>query len=192
LTAFPESVQHYVGHEIPSDVLVDAFGICLDAEPTAFVVALVDNQIAGYIFSPSKFSNVIATAIWHGHLLRLLWHWISGKYQIGTHPVTVAIRNWLSFVYESRERHFYSDARILSIAVDPNFQGHGIGTGLVRCGLEYLKQQGVPFVRLEVRPDNLSAIHLYEKFGFEKKGMTRDSQGTWLIMLKDMVESASA
>ncbi|HEX2948211.1 MAG TPA: hypothetical protein VHV83_01345, partial [Armatimonadota bacterium] len=47
LTAFPESVQHYVGHEIPSDVLVDAFGICLDAEPTAFVVALVDNQIAG-------------------------------------------------------------------------------------------------------------------------------------------------
>jgi RimJ/RimL family protein N-acetyltransferase len=42
-------------------------------------------------------------------------------------------------------------------------------------------------VRLEVRPWNSSARHVYEKAGFEYVGQMSDSQGEWLVMVKDMV-----
>ena len=186
LTAFPESVQHYVGHPIPPAVFADIFAICLDAEPEAFFVASVGGRIAGYNFAPSAFSRLVRTAIWRGHLARIAWCWLLRRYGFGLHPVFVAARNWLSLLRDAAEEQFASDARIFSIAVHPDFQGLGIGNGLMRAGLGYLASRGVQRVRLEVRPQNAPAVHLYEKYGFTMVGRTRDTQGEWLIMLKDM------
>ena len=192
LAAFPESVQFYVGRAIPPTVLADLFSICLAAEPEAFFVALVNGQVAGYVFAPAHFSRLTGTALRHGSLPRMAWRWISGQYGLGLHPVFVAARNWLSLLQEAQHKALSSDARILSIAVDPQFQGHGLGQGLMQRAMAYLASQGVARVRLEVRPDNPAAVHLYEKYGFTTRGQTRDLQGPWVIMLKDMEQDSRA
>ena len=188
LAAFPESVDHYVGHEIGPHAIRDAFAIPLDAEPEALIVAEVGGRIAGYALTPSKFSDIARTAIFHGHLGRMFGRWLAGRYGIGLRPVRITARNWLAIWREAREEELHAEARILSIAVSPDFQGMGIGTGLMRHGLAYLESKGEKRVRLEVRPGNAAAIHVYEKLGFETRGRTRDTQGEWLIMIRETEE----
>jgi len=186
LSAFPESVRHYIGHPIPTAVFADIFAICLDAEPAALCVACRGPRVAGYSFAPAEFSGLVRTAISHGHLWRIAVRWLRGKYGFGIHPVFIAAHNWVSLLRDAREEQFASEARIFSIAVHADYQGYGIGTGLLRMGLDYLASRHVPRVRLEVRPQNAPAVHLYEKFGFVTVGRTHDTQGEWLIMLKKM------
>lgn len=192
LSAFPESVRHYAGRIIKPKVIEDAFAIAFDAEREALFVTEVNGKIAGYIFAPSKFSRIPQVAITRGHLLKLIWRWITGRYGIGLRPVLVAARNWLSLLREARESELHAEARILSVAVDPNYQGLGIGTKLMQMGLDYLQSRGEKLVRLEARPDNKAAVHIYKKLGFETKGRTRDTQGEWLIMVCTLSENDHA
>lgn len=61
----------------------------------------------------------------------------------------------------------YPEAHIISVAVDPDFQGRGIGKRLMETSLKWLKDAGFKHVFLEVRVDNTIAINLYKQFGFE-------------------------
>ena len=184
LSAFPQSVQHYVGHEIGPAVVADVLAIALDCEPGGFFVAVLNGRVSGYIFAPADFPGLARTAVRHWHLARMFARWSSGRYGIGLRPVRLAVWNWLHLWRESRDPTLRSDARILSVAVAPDAQGRGIGSELLRLGLEYLESRGAALVRLEVRPDNLAAIHVYEKHGFKVKGRTNDTQGEWLIMVR--------
>ncbi|MBR2733479.1 MAG: ribosomal protein S18-alanine N-acetyltransferase [Selenomonadaceae bacterium] len=58
-------------------------------------------------------------------------------------------------------------AEIDSIAVDPNYQGQGIGKQLFIRLLKAVIKRGATFVVLEVRPSNTAAFKLYESMGFE-------------------------
>jgi ribosomal protein S18 acetylase RimI-like enzyme len=185
MAAFPESIAHYIGHAIPPTVLVDLFSVCLAAESNAFFVAQVDERIAGYIFAPAHFSRIMPTALRWGTVMRMAGGWLSGQYGFGLRPALVGARNWFAVLHEAHDKEFFSDARILSIAVHPDFQGQKIGDGLMRQGLSYLAACGVTSIRLEVRPENAAAVHLYQKYGFIARGSTRDTQGAWLIMLKE-------
>ena len=64
----------------------------------------------------------------------------------------------------------------LGMLVHTEFQNQGIGTALMRTVLE-LADNWLMLVRveLEVFADNARAIHLYEKFGFEKEALLRMS-----------------
>lgn len=188
LAAFPESVEHYVGHPIKPDVIEDGFAIALDAEPESLFVAMLDDAVTGYVLAPTQFSRIVRTAIFHGHLLRMFRRWITGRYGIGIKPVLISARNWLSLWREAREPEMHAEGRILSIAVSPRCQGMGVGTKLMELGLSYLRSRGERVVRLEVRPENAAAVHVYEKLGFECKGHTHDTQGQWLIMLCELPE----
>lgn len=185
VAAFSDSVKHYAGHAIRAKVMADLFAICLDTEPAAFFVAVKLNTVAGYVFAPAHFFRLSRSAFRHGHAWRIARRWLTGQYGIGLRPVLVAAKNWLSLLCEARDPALASDARILSIAVHPDYQGQGIGGLLMQCGLAYLQAQGVARIRLEVRPDNAPAVHIYEKDGFVKRGETRDTQGAWLVMLKE-------
>ncbi|MCL6520249.1 MAG: GNAT family N-acetyltransferase [Armatimonadetes bacterium] len=190
LGAFPESVRHYVGFIPKADILRDIFGICLEIEPDSFFVALIGGRIVGYILAPADFPRMIRLFVWKGYLLKMGWRWITGQYGIGLRPLLISARNWIAIWRETRKQELNAKARILSIAVHLDFQSRGIGTELLRIALEHLRSVGADKVRLEVRPDNLAAIHVYNKLGFEIKGKTRETQGDWLIMLKNLQSTA--
>ena len=58
----------------------------------------------------------------------------------------------------------------LSISVLKSEWNQGIGTMLMEQLITYGKNNGIEIINLEVRSDNGAAIHLYEKYGFQKTG----------------------
>lgn len=52
------------------------------------------------------------------------------------------------------------------VAVDPAFQGHGLGRALTLAGLEHLAGRGIQEATLYVDAGNQRALRLYEKLGF--------------------------
>ena len=58
-------------------------------------------------------------------------------------------------------------ALLVHLYVDENYRRQGIGTALMKYTLQYLSQQAVEFVDLEVYPQNPEAIALYHKIGFQ-------------------------
>lgn len=58
-----------------------------------------------------------------------------------------------------------------SVSVLKNYWNMGIGTKLLCAIIDYAKNCGFEMIDLQVRSDNLSAIHLYEKCGFKKIGV---------------------
>ena len=60
----------------------------------------------------------------------------------------------------------------LGIAVKKAYWGRGVGTMLMERLLTYARENGIELINLEVRKDNESAVHLYEKFGFKSIGIS--------------------
>lgn len=56
----------------------------------------------------------------------------------------------------------------LGISVRKEFWNKGIGTKLMANIIAFAKENHFEIIDLQVRSDNLPAIHLYKKFGFEK------------------------
>ncbi|AEH25016.1 ribosomal protein S18-alanine N-acetyltransferase [Pyrococcus yayanosii] len=60
------------------------------------------------------------------------------------------------------------EGHIMSIAVDPEYRGNGIGKALMIAVIERLLKKGARWIGLEVRVSNERAIRLYERLGFRK------------------------
>lgn len=56
----------------------------------------------------------------------------------------------------------------ISVAVARSHWNKGIGSQLLEHLLTFAKENAFELLELQVRSDNLSAIHLYQKYGFEK------------------------
>lgn len=63
---------------------------------------------------------------------------------------------------------------ICNVAVSPAYRRQGIGNALIEYLLSYAKKMGVKKLFLEVRESNISAISLYEKFGFLPVGVSKN------------------
>lgn len=61
-----------------------------------------------------------------------------------------------------------SMGEIYMVAVDPDFQGNGIGSALINVALGWIKQAGMSVVVVETGgdPGHAPARHTYEKLGF--------------------------
>ncbi len=84
-------------------------------------------------------------------------------------------------------RYAGEEAEILTIAVDKPFLKQGIGTLLMKYSLANLVTGGIKEVFLEVRPSNLPAINLYNKFGAKKVGERPnyyENEDAFVYMLK--------
>ena len=57
-----------------------------------------------------------------------------------------------------------------ALAVDPGDQRHGTGSEIIRFCVDQAKLQGCSAIRLDVVPDNIPAIALFEKNGFTYAG----------------------
>lgn len=56
------------------------------------------------------------------------------------------------------------------ISVVKSEWGQGIGSALLQKCIMYAKEHAIELINLEVRSDNIRAIHVYEKYGFRKIG----------------------
>lgn len=61
-------------------------------------------------------------------------------------------------------------ARLYSIAVDPQARGLGLGQALLAGAEQVAREAGAGSLHLEVRQDNRAAIRLYERRGYRRTG----------------------
>ena len=84
----------------------------------------------------------------------------------------------------------YVDAwHVMNVAVDPDHRRRGIATRLLERLFELTKHDGRRGYTLEVRVSNAGAIDLYERLGFERRGVRRgyytDNREDALVMWRD-------
>ncbi len=58
----------------------------------------------------------------------------------------------------------------LGVSVLKEYWNRGVGGKLIKGILDFARENSFEIIDLEVRSDNEGAIHLYEKFGFQKIG----------------------
>jgi ribosomal-protein-alanine N-acetyltransferase len=95
-------------------------------------------------------------------------------------------RDLVGYVINSR----YVDAwHVMNVAVDPAHQRRGVATALLTRLFEVTRDDERRGYTLEVRVSNEDAIGLYEKLGFESRGIRRgyytDNREDALIMWRD-------
>jgi ribosomal-protein-alanine N-acetyltransferase len=86
----------------------------------------------------------------------------------------------------------YVDAwHVMNVAVEPGYRRRGIATALLDRLFELTAEDGRRGYTLEVRISNVQAIALYERLGFQARGIRRgyytDNREDALIMWKDPV-----
>ncbi len=70
--------------------------------------------------------------------------------------------------------HILSEGQIMNVATHPEHRRKGVAEKLFGELLEYAEDNDIEEMSLEVRSENLSAIALYEKLGFEKVGIRKN------------------
>ena len=84
---------------------------------------------------------------------------------------------------------YETEARILMLAVDPNFRRKGIGGSLMGHFIELCNTRGVRRIYLEVRVSNTNAVEFYLRYGFSKgstyHGFYEDGEDA-LVMWKSL------
>ena len=64
---------------------------------------------------------------------------------------------------------------MLNIHVHQDYQGAGLGTAMMIMLLKEATEQKLHSVKLQVASENLGAIHLFLKFGFQEQYTTREN-----------------
>ena len=90
-------------------------------------------------------------------------------------------------------RHLGEEAELITIAVDPKWRRRGVGVALLRALIDDLLMSPAKKLFLEVAADNVAALKLYGKFGFQKvserKGYYPRPDGTpatAIVMARDL------
>ena len=72
-------------------------------------------------------------------------------------------------------------AYVYALAIEEEYRNQGLGTKLIKYGLELLIEEGYSRAKLTVDPDNNPAIHVYQdKLGFKKTDYEEDVYGEGL------------
>ena len=62
------------------------------------------------------------------------------------------------------------EAHLLNVAVEGAIQGQGLGRFLLNQSCACARQLGMESMLLEVRPSNVRALDIYQRYGFEQIG----------------------
>ena len=110
------------------------------------------------------------------------------------HPPSAAVEAELKSIVGYAGLWLMTDeAHITTIAVDPEYQGYGIGELLLLGLMDRAKQIGARWLTLEVRVSNHVAQALYRKYTFKDMGVRRryysDNGEDALVMWTDPIDS---
>jgi len=188
LESFEDTIVHFFEGGPPSGIaLHDFFTFLFKEEPESFWVAIQEGEyerLAGYIVVVSHLPLLWRRAVLGGYVFRWAMRCLRGEYGVNFKNTCRAMKNKFSFWRHSRSFPRYS-SQILSLAVAKDFRGQGLSRQLLDKGMLYLKKLGKNKIKLEVRPWNKAALQLYQSCGFIPVGTTVDSQGEWLVMVKN-------
>lgn len=80
------------------------------------------------------------------------------------------------------------EGHITNIAVHPEYRSKGIGSKIMEGLIDLAKKNGITAMTLEVRESNITAQHLYAKYGFRQLGRRKryyqDNNEDAIIMWK--------
>lgn len=96
-----------------------------------------------------------------GYIENPIWHFLVARGECG-------VLGYISFTV------ILDECQIVNVAVSPSARKMGIGSRIMTSFLDFLKEMNVASVYLEVRESNTPAIKLYEKFGFEVTGISKN------------------
>ena len=120
------------------------------------------------------------------------------RWSKGKHPTTEGIRAYIDegsmylykenekivaamavTMYQSEDYHAIEWSRQVNdnevavihiLAVNPDSQGNGIGSGMIREAIRIAQNNGMKSIRLDALASNIPAHKLYERLGFENRG----------------------
>jgi ribosomal protein S18 acetylase RimI-like enzyme len=184
LAAFQKSLEELGAQHLSARALADIMSPCLLAEPECMVVAEASGQagLVGYAIGMTD-----PGAMWRPLAARglpLLWlgRWLAGRYGLPLRAAIALLGDAVRLTIARSRMPTAGGARIMSIAVRPQRQGHGLGARLLGEALRRLRHSPV---WLEVRAKNVPAQRLYRRFGFRFVTSFSDSRGRWDVMVLD-------
>jgi len=76
---------------------------------------------------------------------------------------------------------------ISSLAVDPKFQGKGVGSKLMNFADEIAKKRGLKYIRLDCRKEYVELVNFYKNRGYTEKGNFSEGKNqNYLFMEKKL------
>jgi GNAT superfamily N-acetyltransferase len=94
---------------------------------------------------------------------------------ICNHLITYLLYDDLGFPIGYGHLEFEGDKLWLGIAISEKFQSFGFGKIMLTHLIEFAKEKEMEFIYLSVDIQNIFAINLYQKFGFQSIGKMNDS-----------------
>lgn len=101
------------------------------------------------------------------------------------HYMIMVNRKTVGHVSLNQRRNGWYETQI--VIGERNQQGRGYGTEAIRLLIRKARGAGIKKIYLEVRPDNLKAIHAYEKCGFNKARIKTYTKNKYLPQTLKMV-----
>jgi ribosomal protein S18 acetylase RimI-like enzyme len=155
LTAFGERcVMQYYSWHMEGKHAVSTIGLECGDKLIGFCVLLRYNDFGGFL---RRGLPIVSAA-----LMRSPW--------LALQPLFVKrLRGGMSLlVGKRRAKAEPGTVRILSIALEPAYQGHGLGQTLLRAAAETALRDGASALALTVHPDNHRAVRAYQRDGWER------------------------
>lgn len=121
-------------------------------------VAEISQVVAGYIILETPSAPRPDDGRWLWRALQL------------HHGLLGALRGFTLMALINQERQpCLDEVYIEMLGVDPNWRGHGLATCLIAYAEAVARAERANRLALNVVSDNLKAIHLYQKMGFETR-----------------------
>ena len=189
--AFPESVKFFFGDSTPERVVRSPPPVSTCSGRRVAASLWRGNRMVtsrGYCIIAADEAEVRAlffkNAVWLGFVKDLLRGRIPLRLNEAARLAANGAVLLLSYLVAPRNYACKAGARIFSIAVRKAARGRGLGRELLKCALAFATGKGAKVIKLEVRPENQAAVHLYRSAGFREVGKVKDLQGPWLAMEK--------
>ncbi|TAL38534.1 MAG: GNAT family N-acetyltransferase [Alphaproteobacteria bacterium] len=78
-------------------------------------------------------------------------------------------------VIPAKDRPIHAHTGVLGIGILPEFRGKGMGRALMTATIAKARTKGLTRIELTVRENNVNAIALYKKIGFETEGIKKNA-----------------